>query len=339
MSKSWKELLLKSGLPLEYEVKESFFQNGCVVWDEYTYLRRDEDNTEKEFSYDLSANTLYGRNWVEFLIECKYKSPGQQWVFLPDPYGYQHEISKNSFIHSIDRFVDQKAVHDRYPLDKAFPLTLGPMCLKGVEISGSGYSEAPITRAINQLAYAFVHQVVSGVSQQLDEVSNGRRPFFIHNIPLVVTTAELYLLREKTSIQQILESKEITDVADEHDFLLFHHQSGQSLQEYNRNHLGQFFGNMNDYQLKALGAPFREEREFFLGVVAVEYCPRAILFMRHKQSAYEALFNYLRELFAPSQATKDAISANLDKLEEERSKAAQELVRRGFDHSPSSASV
>jgi len=131
--KSWKNLFLKSGLPLEYEVKEAFVSMGCTAWDEYSYIKADEHNIEQEFSYDLDAVYWLGRHCFNFMVECKYKTEPTKWLFLPDPYAYQADMSQNAFLHTLDHFTENKFIFDREPYDKV-QLPLGPYCLKGTEI-------------------------------------------------------------------------------------------------------------------------------------------------------------------------------------------------------------
>ena len=47
--------MLSSGLPLEYEVKRYFELKGCITNFEYSYLRPNETNIEREFSYDVDG--------------------------------------------------------------------------------------------------------------------------------------------------------------------------------------------------------------------------------------------------------------------------------------------
>jgi hypothetical protein len=60
MAKSWKDLLLSTGLPLENDVKKYLESRGCIASHEYTYLKPDEQGHEKQFSYDIDAAYIRG---------------------------------------------------------------------------------------------------------------------------------------------------------------------------------------------------------------------------------------------------------------------------------------
>ena len=86
------------------------------MWEEFSYMKKDENQIEKEFSYDLDANTWQGGYSVDFMIECKYKTEPTKWLFTPDPYSYQNDLTKNSFFHPIDHFSEHT-----FPFDKMAP--------------------------------------------------------------------------------------------------------------------------------------------------------------------------------------------------------------------------
>jgi hypothetical protein len=59
--KKWKAGLLSSSVPLEYEVAKILAKEAFAVSADYSYLRRDEQGIEKEFSCDIEA-TAYKRS-------------------------------------------------------------------------------------------------------------------------------------------------------------------------------------------------------------------------------------------------------------------------------------
>ena len=70
----WKDFLLKSGLPLEYEVKELLDKRKCISSFEYSYLRSDENKIINEFflNFFLSTHRI-NRNIIQFIKVTIYK--------------------------------------------------------------------------------------------------------------------------------------------------------------------------------------------------------------------------------------------------------------------------
>ena len=87
--KGWKDHLLKSGVPLEYEVAAVMSRLGMAIDADFPFLRRDIAGV-KELSVDIAAN-WYGptANEAGFelhtLVECKYRSPEKILLLLEDP--------------------------------------------------------------------------------------------------------------------------------------------------------------------------------------------------------------------------------------------------------------
>src|SRR5258708_7141677 len=87
--RSWKDHLLKSGVPLEYEVAAILDRADMAINADFSFLRRDVVGA-KEFSVDVLAR-YYGpsENDVGFeldmLVECKYRSPEKTLLLLEHP--------------------------------------------------------------------------------------------------------------------------------------------------------------------------------------------------------------------------------------------------------------
>lgn len=62
---AWKEHLLKSGLPLEFEVKKFLDSKGCVSNVDHTYMRYEEHNLNTEFSYDIDSSYIKGDHFMD----------------------------------------------------------------------------------------------------------------------------------------------------------------------------------------------------------------------------------------------------------------------------------
>jgi hypothetical protein len=301
MEDKWKNNLLKSGLPFEYEIKECFVKYSCTVWDEYSYIKADENKIEKEFSYDLDANYWPGGHSVDFMIECKYKTEPTKWFFTPDPYGYQNDLNQNSFMHVMDYFSGNQFPFRHIPYDKVIEKPLGPFCLKGVEIYRDSSLEVNITKAIHQLSYAFVEKLISSMSSQLDtEVEMFHKTNFIH-VPVIITNADLYLINENLTTKNIKSAKLIDDISTKHDFLLFHNKIGEDLKNHNYHRLASFLLSKSE-QFKERNTSFAEDIEHFIDVLASRLCPECILIMHHDDdhANYKKLFDYINFIMLPS---------------------------------------
>ncbi len=317
----WKKYLLKSGLPFEYEVKECFVKNGCTVWDEYSYLKKDENNIEKEFSYDLDANTLRDGYFIDFMIECKYKTELTQWFFTPDPYSYQQELNQNSLFHPVDHFTKNIFFFDKMPYDGVIEEPLGPFCLKGVEIFQKQSCEINISRAISQLSYAFIDKIISAFDAQLDkEVDMFNNSIFL-TIPMIITNADLYLLNKNITTKEIKKANSLEEISKNYDFLIFHNKIGRHLKKFNFNKLAEFFSGKDQNLVDERMNTFTKDLNHFVDVIASNDSPACILVMKHDENHknYGKLFDYINYL------TKKTPEL------QERIKVVQEEMKRKCD--------
>ncbi|MBI5573834.1 MAG: hypothetical protein HY919_04695 [Elusimicrobia bacterium] len=120
MKDTWKEYLLKSSIPLEFEVKKFLDSKGCISDFEYSYLRTNENNASKEFSYDIDASYICDEHFVELMIECKYRHQSTKWVFIPEKYVVLHEVYPNSFMHPNDHFCKK----NKFLYSNSFPIEI-----------------------------------------------------------------------------------------------------------------------------------------------------------------------------------------------------------------------
>ncbi|MDO8734685.1 MAG: hypothetical protein Q7K21_05970, partial [Elusimicrobiota bacterium] len=206
MTNTWKDYLLKSSIPLEFEVKKFLDSRGCICDFEYSYLRLDENSIPKEFSYDIDASYIRDEHFVELMIECKYRHQSTKWVFIPEKYGGYQEVYPNSFMHPNDHFCRKK----KFRYSSSFPIELASLCIKGIEINTSGHDTKSISHAVSQLSYAFSQKVVSGMEHQIEQLL-GSSDFIFYNVPVIVTTASLFRLKNDVSISAIQKSKELSE--------------------------------------------------------------------------------------------------------------------------------
>lgn len=327
MDNSWKKHLLKSGLPFEYEVKECFVKNGCTAWDQYSYLKSDENNIEKEFSYDLDANTWQGGHSVDFMVECKYKTEPTKWFFTPDPYSYQHDLSKNSFFHPVDHFTKNTFLFNRTPFDNVFEDALGPFCLKGVEIQKNQAIEVNISKAISQLSYAFIDKVISAFSSQLDKDVKMFNDSIFLQIPMIITNADLHLINQNITTNEIEKANSIEEISTQHDFLIFHNKIGEHLRGFNLNKLVSFFYGKEKELIDVRINTFTKDLNHFVNVIASNYSPECILIMKHdeKHKNYKKLFNYINFLTKKSPELEKRIEEVLEETKKKHEEFEEQI--------------
>lgn len=327
---NWKNYLLKSGLPFEYEVKECFAKQGCTVWDEYSYIKEDENKIEKEFSYDIDANYWKGGNSFDFMIECKYKTEPTKWFFMPDSYSYQSELNQNSFLHPLDHFTDNKFLFNKAPYYKVNE-PLGPFCLKGTEIFQNQYVETNIFKAINQLSYAFIEKIISGMRSQFDDEIFDNCTFF--HIPIIITNAGLHVINDKLTTKDIQNANSIEQISTKQDFLFFHNKIGENLRIHNFKKIYQFFDKEYTEKFNSRQKSFTDDLEHFIEVISSNYSPQIILIMHHDDAHenYKKLFDYINFLAVHSEKLTERIETVKKEFDEKMKNMGKRIRKKKTD--------
>ena len=158
-SKKWKDNLLSSSLPLEFNVAKILVSKGFWVNSDFAYARNDT-GIVKDFSVDIEA-TAYppftDPNKIDasltLLVECKYRSPNIKWLFMPEPnIGDFSPFTLGCTIRKIDEFssyiIDENKTAE---FDNNFPISY-----KGTEIDFGNQSvhDNELKHGIAQLQYA-----------------------------------------------------------------------------------------------------------------------------------------------------------------------------------------
>ena len=222
-SQKWKDKLLSSSFPLEFEAMRCLADKGFYVSSDFSYSRLD-GGTQKDFSVDVEAraftpfgeeNNLTGT--VHLLVECKYRKDGTSWLFLPDP--NEPEFSPFTIgqtIRAVDNFSKNVLAPNSVVL---FDENL-PFCFKGVEIdliNASAYDKE-IKHGLNQLHYALPSLLVSEINSSTWASIDPGRPFFI--CPILLTTAPIYLAKDSFSVDLVKASSELIEIADRVPYLI-----------------------------------------------------------------------------------------------------------------------
>ena len=156
----WKDYLLKSGIPLEYEVKSLLDNFSLITAYEQTYIRKDRTNVETEFSYDLNCTYIKELSYFDLMIECKYRHESTNWLFLPDEDNRRNSMTYTSILHPNDFFTESNKFHF-----EIFEMPyLAPVCSKGIEITTDGQNP----KTINQLSFGMARNILDGMYTQLE---------------------------------------------------------------------------------------------------------------------------------------------------------------------------
>jgi hypothetical protein len=306
---TWKDHLLKSGLPLEFEIKRFLDDKGCISNMERTYLRNNEAEVPTEFSYDIDSSYIKGDHFIDLMIECKYRHENVRWVFLPETYGSIDDINYTDFMHALDHF----NTHEYHHVD--FPIAFGPLCSKGVELTSEGANPKTITQAIAQLSYAMADKVTNAVLHQTDAVlSTHFKSTTFYSIPIIVTTAPLYRLRDDVDIQTIKVSEKLEDVATSEPFLILKAQPGSDLLKHNREIFSTFMIERGLEELTAKLKSFNSDPRFVFDNIARGDCPNSIVIIQHTpdNSGLIKFFEYINRVIKPDQEIFDLIKQRRD---------------------------
>jgi hypothetical protein len=227
-SKHWKNGLLKTGLPLEYVVSSVLNKKGHEVFGTYPYIRPDESKTLKEFSVDLRTFKCIDSKdrliILSMLVECKYRQPDTSWIFSPFP----SKTVPIGLIQSSEDLVPVRLNSDslwKYEESTNY-------CISGVELNKNGDGKADgIKHGVFQLRFAMpvlLKNTYEGVMKHV--WSEGRNIDLI--CPILVTTAELRLIKPDLNLHDFTQAEDLDDVTDVRDSIILNEKPGPQLQEF-----------------------------------------------------------------------------------------------------------
>jgi hypothetical protein len=219
--KSWKDLLLSSGVPLEHSVEQVLRRLEFHNPREHKYVRADETGAPTVFSVDVRAPRIYADRglWLDLLIECKYRHPGTRWVFAPQEYD---DFLFGPFLRDSFIFLDQTDISRQFEagvFDKFSDKY--PLCKRGIELLPKESNPKTIKQAVEQLRYGVVDRIAEALAYQLSTGERDtRNPLFLL-VPIIVTTAELWRMRDDVRIDTIQQAGELSEVAEQFDVLVY----------------------------------------------------------------------------------------------------------------------
>lgn len=233
--KKWKDKLLSSSLPLEFDVAKILVSKGFSVVSDFTYARNDT-GIVKDFSVDIEA-TAYPPfttpNKVDalltLLVECKYRSPNVKWLFMPDPNIADFSpFTIGCTFRKIDEFSSYNIDGEKmYEFEKDFPI-----CYKGTEIDFGNQSvhDNELKHGILQLQYALPRLFSNNVLVLLSSHAEDNIPFFF--CPILLTTAELLLTEESASIDEFQKLSSIDEITTKVPCLLMFSDYGPDFETH-----------------------------------------------------------------------------------------------------------
>lgn len=178
----------------------------------------------------------------ELMVECKYRDESTNWIFLPEEYNESDRgIGTMSFLNTNDFFY-KKDFPDFYKIINFEKIA--PLCSKGIEICSTGQNPKTITQAISQLCYGIIEKVIAGMKKQLDESEDVEHLVF-HHIPIIVTTANLYRLRNDVTVSEIKNTENIDSIATREHLLLIEPKITKELEKYSFQKLQNFIDDNN----------------------------------------------------------------------------------------------
>ena len=229
MSKNWKDHLLSSGLPLEQSVIGVLQTLGIDRPREFRYERVNEQGVLTGFSIDVFASQMYDHCLVlELLIECKHRHDGVRWVFIPDDFAeYWGPSFEDAFV-ILDNLcgptVDRDALNRHEGIYQ--------LCYKGTEILEKDANPKSIEQCIQQLRYAVLENSIDTLRTQVDEDYPLDHAFV--QVPIIVTTAELWRLRPDVTLDKIRAADDLPNVADQMDVIILHDPPDKTFQTFAR---------------------------------------------------------------------------------------------------------
>jgi hypothetical protein len=194
--------------------------------------------------------------WLDMLFECKYHEEDRKWVFVAfeQPEDFSLRVStENIFIdfpwakrlpeygyHQKYRKKEYTELHGKFS-EEYFPKSL-PVVHKGVEIYKNGFNPKSVTESIFQLLFALGKAIVTDIEnlcdpedeykQADDDVTYFDGYLACVIIPIIVTTAQLYVLNESVTLEDVKDAKAMEDVAKPAKAIFYEQNAPLDLQDY-----------------------------------------------------------------------------------------------------------
>jgi len=225
---SWKKHLLRSGVPLEYEVGKILSARGMSISADLSFTRRDGMAT-KESSVDIHSQWYDSSDpnlSLEILVECKFRSKNKTFLFLPDPNESYSPATLGGTVQTFDFMMPYTISKDGFvELERN-----AEYVYKGIELSDEGAFQDQLWHGIQQLRYgvpvnlknAFEFNLLSNIS---DSVA-----LFFSNI--LVTNASIRVLNSECKISDIESASSLSEISSEKDFVVLYSDYGPDYEDH-----------------------------------------------------------------------------------------------------------
>ena len=224
----WKHRLLSSGLPLEHIAMRLLGEQHFLNCGPYSYRIGAKDD-EKAGSVDIHGFRILkeipeSQGGFDLLVECKYSNPSVRWVFCSLT-GYQSTLAEPFFY--FDELSEHKIERDR--LDKY--AGSWRCCGRGAAISSDSSDDRQISHGLEQLRYGCISRC-SGIFMRTAAALRKDTSYVLagHGVtmclPVLVTNAELWILRRRIDLKVIYTSQSLKDIADKVDYLVCFEKAG-----------------------------------------------------------------------------------------------------------------
>ena len=240
------------------------------------------------------------------------------WCFLPNETAYMLDINTTSFIHEVDAFSEKK---DLLKHTSDFP-SLAPICIKGVEIYGKDQTnEKTIVQAAYQLSGSFTEKIIDDFYHEINLLLVKDTIFY--QIPIIVTNANLYLLKTDITTDEIKKSDSIESIAENHNILLYTPHIDLIQKNRNFQNLYSFLLNLPQKTIKDKFKTFTNDIHHFSEVQSELPILIAIVHWDNEGKNLQKLIDYVKKYIWPTQEIKDMI---LEKSREREERVAK--IRR-----------
>jgi hypothetical protein len=233
--KTWKDNLLSSSVPMEFEVSKLLVKHGFSTSADYSYTRHGAQARD-DFSVDLEASIYLPfrrpneiTTELHLLVECKHRHRNNKWLFFPDPNpGGFSPFTLGRTPRVVDDFAPVM-LDDRHSV--AFD-NKSIFCIKGVEIdlnNGSVY-DAEIRKGLSQLQYALPRLVTEAIEWNLGCHPEECYPFLY--CPVLLTTSEIFVAKADTTIESVERAETLPDLATPAPWVVVYCEQTQDFQRY-----------------------------------------------------------------------------------------------------------